>query len=59
MYGKWLTFGVEAAHIIPWSKALRDERVSLENGILLNVSFHRAFEGSNSLNVMRFKEFGK
>uniref|UniRef100_A0A7S4P6S2 HNH nuclease domain-containing protein n=1 Tax=Paramoeba aestuarina TaxID=180227 RepID=A0A7S4P6S2_9EUKA len=44
-------FGIEAAHIIPWSKASAEERVALDNGLLLNVSFHRAFDRG----VLKFK----
>jgi len=34
-------YGLQAAHIVPWSKSSKSERLDIRNGILLN-SFHHA-----------------
>ncbi len=36
--------GLQAAHIIPWSKASRAERLDVRNGILLNSFHHSLFD---------------
>ena len=35
---------LEAAHIVPWTKATRKERADPRNGLLLNAYFHRLFD---------------
>ena len=38
------TEGLEAAHIVPWSKASGEQRLDVRNGVLLNAFHHKLFD---------------
>lgn len=39
-----LEIGLQASHIVPWSKATREERLDVRNGILLCATHHKLFD---------------
>lgn len=42
--GSTLEDALDAAHIVPWSRASHAERISVQNGLLLNTYFHRLLD---------------
>jgi len=44
MSGSSMTEVLEAAHIVPWSELDEAERLNPQNGLLLNVLYHRLFD---------------
>lgn len=42
--GSTLELALDAAHIVSWSQASHDDRVDIQNGLLLNIYYHRLFD---------------
>lgn len=42
--GSTLEATLEASHIVPWAEATQEERIDVQNGLLLNAYFHRLFD---------------